>query len=144
MLNRRSLLLTSAAAGAAAALPRLAFAADAPSGDPALARLFDQLFQEGLRLRPEAATQIGLDKGANADLKGKLGDESAAGRAAVKAQVNDQLQRLKAVDRSKLDASDRLNLDTIVYTRESQVALQRFDFGGNSFGPSTPAACPSA
>ena len=136
MLNRRSLLITSVAAGAAATLPNLAFAADAPTGDPALAKLFDQFFQENLRLRPESATQIGLDKGANADLKGKLGDESAAGRAAAKAQTDDQLKRLKAIDRSQLNGADRLNYDTIVYTRESQAALQKFDFGGSSFGPS--------
>ena len=140
MLNRRSLLITSvaagAAAGAAATLPNLAFAADAPVGDPALAKLFDQFFQENLRLRPESATQIGLDKGANADLKAKLGDESATGRAAAKAQTEDQLKRLKAIDRSKLNTADRLNYDTIIYTRESQAALQKFDFGGSAFGPS--------
>jgi uncharacterized protein (DUF885 family) len=141
MLNRRALLTTSAAAGLAATLPSLsfpslAFAADAAAGDPTLARLFDQFFQEGLRLRPESATQIGLDKGPNADLKGRLADESAAGRAAVKAQAEDQLRRLRAIDRTKLNAADRLNYDTIVYTRESQASLQRFDFGGSSFGPS--------
>ena len=44
MLNRRAFLLTTVAAGAASTLP--AFAAEGADLD----RLFDQLFQEGLRM----------------------------------------------------------------------------------------------
>jgi uncharacterized protein (DUF885 family) len=130
MLNRRALLLTTAAAGAASALP--AFAAEPSSLD----KLFDDLFQEGLRQRPESATQLGLDKGVNADLRAKLSDDSDRGRAAGRALTADQLSRLKAVDRTKLGAGDRINYDTVVYTRESQARVQAFDFGGNSYGPS--------
>lgn len=130
MLNRRAFLLTTVAAGAASALPALA----AEGSD--LDRLFDQLFQEGLRQRPESATQLGLDKGANADLKARLSDESDRGRAAARALTQDQLHRLKAVDRSKLGPADRINYDTVVYTRESQAQVQAFDFGGSSYGPS--------
>lgn len=130
MLNRRTLLLTTAAAGAASALP--AFAAEPSSLD----KLFDDLFQEGLRQRPESATQLGLDKGANADLRAKLSDDGDKGRAASRALTADQLRRLKAVDRSKLSPGDRINYDTVVYTRQSQARVQAFDFGGNSYGPS--------
>ena len=130
MLNRRALLLTTAAAGAASALP--AFAAEPSSLD----KLFDDLFQEGLRQRPESATQLGLDKGANADLRAKLSDDSDKGRAATRALTADQLRRLKAIDRAKLSPADRINYDTVVYTRESQARVQGFDFGGNSYGPS--------
>jgi uncharacterized protein (DUF885 family) len=75
MLNRRAMLLSTGAAAAAVGLAPRALAA----GDPALASLFDQFFQEGLQLRPESATQLGLDKGANAGLKAKLNDGSTAG-----------------------------------------------------------------
>lgn len=130
MLNRRQLLVTTAAAAAASALPALA------AEGSELDRLFDQLFQEGLRQRPESATQLGLDKGANADLRGRLSDESDKGRAAAKALNADQIRRLKAIDRAKLGATDRINYDTVLYTRESQAQIQAFDFGGNSYGPS--------
>jgi uncharacterized protein (DUF885 family) len=132
MLNRRAMLLSSGAAAVAVGLAPRALAA----GDPALAALFDQFFQEGLNQRPETATQLGLDKGANAALKARLGDGSTAGRAAAKAQTADQLRRLLAVDRTKLTGADRLNYDTILYTRKSQADLARFDFGGTGFGPS--------
>ena len=130
MPNRRSILLTSAAA--AAAWPAMA----QPGGDAALRAVFDQLFQETLRARPESATQLGLDKGTNADLRSKLSDESAAGRAAARAQTASQLRRLEAVDRSALSPASQVDLDTVLYTRRSAEAVQRFDFGGSSYGPS--------
>ncbi len=134
MLDRRAFLLTTAATGAAAALP--ARAAPVPGEDPALASLFDAFFEESLRQRPEGATQLGLDKGANADLKGKLSDVSDAGRAADKAATQDQLRRLAMIDRARLNPDDRLDYDVVRYTRESGAAVQAFDFGGGGYGPS--------
>ncbi|MBV9905102.1 MAG: DUF885 family protein, partial [Alphaproteobacteria bacterium] len=133
MLDRRQLL------GSAAAVTALAFAKPvwAASDANEVARLnamFDDFFQEGLRRSPENATQLGLDKGANADLRGKLRDESAAGIAAAKALNADQLKRLKTIDRSKLSGLDRVNYDTVLYTRESQAAMQAFDYGGAGGG----------
>ncbi|HEV2532408.1 DUF885 domain-containing protein [Phenylobacterium sp.] len=136
MLDRRSLLLSASAGAAALALPRVGAAqVAAPAASP-LAPLFDQFFQERLRLRPEAATQIGLDKGPNAALKGKLSDQSPAGIAAAKAQTADQLRRLKAIDRARLSPADQVSYDTVLYSGESSAAVQAFDFGGNAFGPS--------
>ena len=128
--DRRAVLLGGAAAGALALAPGIA-RADA-AGE--LGILFDTLFQETLRLRPESATLLGLDKGANADLRAKLGDESDAGRAAVRTQTQDQIKRLRTIDPAKLSAADRINYDTVLYTRESAAGLQTFDFGGG--GPS--------
>ena len=135
MLNRRELLSSAAITVAAGALPFAAFAADNAS-DAKLDAVFDQFFQEGLRRNPEGATQLGLDKGPNADLRSKLRDESTAGIAAAKAQNADQLARLKAFDTSGLSPSGKLNYDTVLYTRASSAALAQFDFGGSSFGPS--------
>ena len=131
MPTRRSILLTSAAA-----LVSTHASAEPGGGDAALRQLFDQLFQENLRLRPESATQLGLDKGANADLRAKLSDDGDAGRAAARAQTASQLRRLEAVDRSALSAASQVDLDTVLYTRRSSQAVQRFDFGGSGFGPS--------
>jgi uncharacterized protein (DUF885 family) len=137
MLNRRSLLVSGAAAGALAASP--VFAQQPPPPTPAmqLNALFDQLFQDGLRMRPEGATQLGMDKGRNADLKSRLSDDSPAGREAARASTRNQLDQLKAFPfTAQLSPADRLNLDTVIYTRESALAAQAFDFGGNGFGPS--------
>ena len=137
MQTRRSLLASAAALGLAAG-PGAAFAqgeTDTPA-DAALHRLFDAVFQEDLRLRPESATQLGLDKGADADLRSRLSDVSPAGMAAARASTQSQLARLKAVDRSGLTPRSQVDYDTVLYTKESAASLQRFDFGGTSYGPS--------
>ena len=136
MPSRRSFLATAALASAAPLLPALARSTAPAAEDAALTTLFDTLFNEGLRQRPEGATQLGLDRQANADLRGKLSDESAAGIAAAKALTVSQLARLEAVNRGRLSPDARLDLDTVLYTLRSRAAVQRFDFGGNSYGPS--------
>ena len=134
MLNRRELLQSAAAlAVAGSALP--VFAAET-APDPALAALFDKMFQDSLRLSPERATLLGLDKGANADLKSKLADRSSAGRAAAKALNASQLAALKSFEAGKLGPVDRVNYDTVLYLRDSAAAIDAFDFGGSAFGPS--------
>ncbi len=141
--NRRRFLAGTAATAALAATPLRAAAlvrAAAPlpgdSAAPPLSQLFDQLVQEQLRRSPEGATQLGLDKGANADLRAKLSDQSAAGIAAEEALTRSQLTRLEAVDRDALTREQQIDLDCVLYTRRSAVAVQAFDFGGSSYGPS--------
>jgi uncharacterized protein (DUF885 family) len=139
MLSRRHLLASTAAVATAAATGAFvmpAFATAAPSAAAQLNVLMGTFFQENLRQNPEGATQLGLDKGANADLKGRLRDESAAGIAAAKALNADQLQKLHALDARSLTGLDRVNYDTLVYVAESRAAVTAFDFGGTSFGPS--------
>ena len=77
MFSRRQMLL---AAGAVSAAPALAQAAGTESAK--LTALFDQFFQSLLRRNPESATNLGLDTGANADLRAKLHDDSPAAIAA--------------------------------------------------------------
>ncbi|HWU55984.1 MAG TPA: DUF885 family protein, partial [Rhizomicrobium sp.] len=125
-LNRREFLCSTALAGSASLLAGTA--AHAVPGD-ALNTLFDTLFQESLRENPEGATNLGLDKGANADLAARLNDVSAAGIARKKALTADQLRRLLAFDASGLSDTDRVNYDTVVYTRRSWVRLNAFEFG---------------
>jgi len=132
MPNRREIMLTSAAA---LALPFAARADTAPV-DARLRALFDAFVQEDLRARPEAATQLGLDTGANAGLRSKLSDASVAGVAAAKALNLDQRRRLAALGRAGLSASAKVDYDTVADTRDSAAAIQAFDFGGTSYGPS--------
>jgi uncharacterized protein (DUF885 family) len=134
MLNRRELLSSAASA----ALAYSVFPAFAAEPDPAaqLNALMDTFFQENLNANPESATLLGFDKGANAGLKSKLRDETLAGKAHAKALNASQLSRLKAIDASKLTGMDKVNYDTAIYVGESRAAIEAFDFGGTSFGPS--------
>jgi uncharacterized protein (DUF885 family) len=134
MPDRRTFLAN--VGGAAAFLPAFAAAPALVSRPAALARLFDDLFEAQLRLRPESATLLGLDKGANADLRAKLTDLTDSGREAARAQSRADLRRLEAFDPGALSRADRIDYDTIVYTRRSALEIQRFDFGGSSYGPS--------
>lgn len=135
-LDRRQLLLAGAATAAVTALPAFAQGTSAPAGrDPALAKLFDDFFREGLELRPESATQLGLDKGALAALRGKLSDGGSAGREAAQAQNASQLKRLEAFDPSKLSTADRIDYDVVLYQRRGSADVAKFDFGGSGYGP---------
>ncbi len=135
MLSRRDLLASTAATAVAFAIPSVVYADDTP-GNPKLNALFDDFFHENLRQNPEGATQLGLDTGANADLKSRLRDESAAGITASKALNADQLRRLQAMDAATFSGMDRVNYDTVLYTLDSRARVAAFDFGGTSFGPS--------
>jgi uncharacterized protein (DUF885 family) len=131
MLHRRDFLL---ATSAAALVPTLGWAQTGE--DAKLNGLFDVFVQENLRRRPESATQLGLDKGANAALRSQMTDNSAEGIAKAKALNADQLRRLEAIDRSALSSGRRVSLETVLYTRRSTAAVEAFDFGGGGFGPS--------
>ena len=136
MQTRRSLLASAAALSLASRAGAWARSPTGPAQGAGLDDLLDRFFQENLRLRPESATQLGLDKGADADLKSKLSDASPAGFAAAKMQTQSQIARLRAVDRTGLGQAAQLDYDTVLYTLQSAQAVQRFEFGGSSFGPS--------
>ena len=128
--DRRRFLTGTAATAALAATP-----AHAVTPAP-LTPLFDALVQAQLRRSPEGATSLGLDTGANADLRARLSDQSAAGIAAAKAQTRAELKQLEAIDRGALTPDERIDLDCVLYTRRSAAAVQRFNFGGAGYGPS--------
>jgi uncharacterized protein (DUF885 family) len=131
MLNRREALFASAA------ITAIPLGVDAQTAEDArLNALFDRFVQQNLRARPESATNLGLDKGTNADLKSRLSDDSSAGIAKAKALTADQLARMARIDRAALSTDGKVNYDTVLYTRRSAAAIQGFDYGGQSYGPS--------
>ncbi|HEX8484530.1 DUF885 domain-containing protein [Sphingomonas sp.] len=130
-IDRRHFLAGSAAATTLAAVPGAAIAAEQP-----LSALFDALVQAQLRRSPEGATNLGLDTGANADLRAKLSDQSAAGIAGNRAATRAERARLDAVDTATLSPEERIDLECVRYARASTAAVQAFDFGGSSYGPS--------
>ncbi|MBI5941585.1 MAG: DUF885 family protein, partial [Caulobacterales bacterium] len=135
-VDRRQLLLGATAAGLAASAPALAWAATAgPIADPKLAGLIDDFVQEMLVASPETATSLGLDTGANAGLKGKLSDASAAGREAAIAGYQSRRKRLAAIDRATLSPSDVTIYDTVVYAQGLGARGGKFSYGIDNANP---------
>jgi len=129
MLNRRDLLLSTAALLASPAL-----AAPAKGGS-ALNGLFDQFMKENLDNSPLTVTQLGLDTGARARQKSLLDDSSLAGIAKNKAITASQLARLKAFDRAALSPKDAVSHDVILYgLKTSAAANTRFAYGPGGAG----------
>ncbi|HEX8240409.1 MAG TPA: DUF885 family protein [Allosphingosinicella sp.] len=127
-MDRRTFIASSGAAALAVTLPVTALAQPrAGSGDAALNALFERIFQQQVQRLPELATSLGLDKDANAGLKGRLSPRTLAERARVLAQTREALAELAAVDRRTLSPAAKLNLEVVTYSLTNQtVAPQRF------------------
>lgn len=137
-LSRRRLLAAGASA-AAFAVPTAALARAGASANEGqrLSALLDALFQEDLKRRPENASNLGLDTGANASLKSKWGDVSTAGMQADRASNTQRLKRLKAIDRKALSGPQKIDLDTMVYVAEATQPILDLMIGGrDGFSPS--------
>lgn len=133
MLNRRDFLF---AAASTAALAPAAGALAQSSENAGLNGLYDQFFQQNLQLNPEGATELGLDRGANAALKSRLGDVSAAGIAEARRVNAERIAQLKSMSRPA-GGMDRVNYDTVLYVEESTKPLYDLDIGGmDGFSPS--------
>jgi uncharacterized protein (DUF885 family) len=131
MQSRRELLSTVAALGAAAAVPKIAFAA-APSGEAAkMNAFFDQSMARTFRRSPELPTSLGLDKGDLAWTKSELSDFSLTALADSKAAMASDLKALRNIDRKQLSGMDAVNYDTVEFVFATQdEANRRFQYGG--------------
>ena len=124
-LSRRQAV---AALSASAALPLIsacqkavgapATAAPPPSVAPAAApadasALLDSIAENLLRLSPEGATSLGIDKGEHAALRSQLGDRSAAGQQRVAETLRTDLARVSAIDTADLDHSTRTSVEVV-------------------------------
>ena len=129
MLNRRQLLKAAAVSAATAPLRPLDVLAAAPGGTgttpSALGATFDRIVDRRMTLSPEGATWYGLDNGAHADARSLLDDRSLAGRQAARRNNATELKEIRAFDRAKLSAADRLNYDTVIYGLEIQTRADR-------------------
>src|SRR5689334_2783737 len=105
--NRRDFIVGT---GAAIALSSLPAGAQAES-DKDVATLLAQFAEELLVDYPESATGLGIDTGARAHLKSKLTDRSPAGQRAIAQRVAKRIERLKAIDVSKLSDAARVDVD---------------------------------
>lgn len=125
-MDRRTFIASSGAAALATAFrPGTLLAQPAGSGDAALNALFEEIFQESVRSSPELATSLGLDKGANAALKGRLRPRTLAERSRELARVEGALARLARVDRRALSPAAKLNLEVVTYSLTNQIVAPR-------------------
>ena len=102
---------TRTAPGLAPAPPPIAGVAG-PSEAQALA-LLDSIAENLLRVFPESATSLGIDKGPRAALRHQLTDRSAAGQQRIAQVLRADLARATAFDASSLSSRMRTNFDVV-------------------------------
>jgi uncharacterized protein (DUF885 family) len=110
-LTRRDLLTATACAATMAAFPAAAAGADA--ADAQASALLDRIAERQLADQPGDATQLGLDKGARAALKSRLGDNSAAGQHTIARHLREGLTQLEAVPIDRLGAEVRTHVEVV-------------------------------
>jgi uncharacterized protein (DUF885 family) len=75
--------------------------------------LLDEVGDNLLRLSPEVATSLGLDTGARAALRSQLADRSTEGQQRLAQQIRSDLERVEAVDTSRLSHGVRTSIDVL-------------------------------
>ncbi|HEX8570121.1 MAG TPA: DUF885 family protein [Caulobacteraceae bacterium] len=135
MLDRRALLLSSAAAGAAAlagcagtpdpVTPPVATGPSSPDAAGRLRALMDSWMQRNLRRSPELATGLGLDKGEWAQQKSKLSDVSLAQINRDEVEAERRLGELRAIPRAALSGKEAVWYDTLMYGQALSVEANR-------------------
>lgn len=128
MINRRQMLLTTAAASGALAMPGLAAA---PAEAARMNALFETFVNETLDRQPEFATALGLDVGARAWARSRLSNASVQSAESQKALTASQLARLRGIDAKALKGLDRTNYEAVQYALTLQASAdKRFGFVG--------------
>jgi len=125
--TRRELLAAGASAFALSVLPARALAAATP--DARAEAMLADMAQAMLMDAPETASGLGIDTGARAALKSRLGDKSPAGQARIAAHVRDRLARLRAIDLDALSPATRTDVEVARASHELAVDGFAFPFG---------------
>ncbi|HUP66783.1 MAG TPA: DUF885 family protein [Sphingomicrobium sp.] len=112
--TRRQTLAGLAAATALPGVPGTAFASPLDPGAEARANaLLDSVADNLLRLYPEQATGLGIDKGDRAALRSQLTDRSGIGQQRIAQTVRADLARVNAVDVAPLSHSTRTSIEVV-------------------------------
>jgi uncharacterized protein (DUF885 family) len=117
-MDRREFLSLGSVAALLPVVPANAASAPASStaGDGQLNAAFDAIFNEQVRAFPTFATSLGLDKGANADLKSKLDTRPyQAARAEDLARNRKFIAMVEAVPPASLSSAGSLNREIVLY-----------------------------
>ena len=117
-MDRREFLSLGSVAALLPSVPARAASVQAGSsaGDAQLNATFDKIFEEQVRASPTFATSLGLDKGANADLKSKLDTRPyQAARAEDLARNKRFIASVEAVPPASLSPASQLNREIVLY-----------------------------
>ena len=132
-MDRRTFLTSASAASALALLPAAlrAQATAAPAaGDARLNAAFDAVLAQTVRNSPEFATSLGLDTGANADLRHKLSDNRYEALADDLARLKRNRATVAAVDPGALSPQARTDREVVLYSIDQQIiGPERFGLG---------------
>ena len=112
-LTRRDWIAGAAATTLATALPARAQIAAASAADQAAEATLSQIAEAMLVDSPESASGLGIDTGARAALKARLGDRSAAGQQRIADHLRRHVATLQAIDTRPLSASTRTDIDVV-------------------------------
>ena len=115
LINRREALARHERRGAALLAPGCGGkpAAPAPATEADAAALLETTAENLLRVFPDTATSLGIDTGARAELRCRLGDRSAAGQKEIANQVRADLQRATALTTSSLSHATRTSIEVV-------------------------------
>ena len=114
--SRREALATVGSAGALVAAPAIARSPvrnGAKIDEARAMALLDRSADHFLALAPENATSLGVDKGARAGLRSKLGDRSQMGQDRFHAMIASDLRAIEPLDLSGLTHSTRTSLEVV-------------------------------
>jgi uncharacterized protein (DUF885 family) len=127
MLDRRQFL---AATASAAALSGPAASRLVPATAEGVAEaILSDVAAELLRIHPENATTLGLDRGKCETLKSRLTDRSLAGKAREAAEVAARLARLRLAYRGQFSASTLLDIEVVETAYRTAAEGFRFPYG---------------
>jgi len=111
-ITRRDWIAGAAASTLTAALPvRAQGGAGAPdrAAEATLSKIADAMLLDS----PETASGLGIDTGARAALKSRLGDRSAAGQRAIADHLRAHVATLKRIDTAPLSPATRTDIDVV-------------------------------
>jgi len=139
---RRELLAGVGAAGLGGLLPGAAQAGQAIGADKAFFAQLDGFTDDVLKLSPETATQLGLDHGALAPLRGQLAHDTPAATEQGDAVIRSIHARLLRTDRRALSTASQLRYDTVRYAAERGLEGAGFRYGGGALAGFTGGTSP--
>jgi uncharacterized protein (DUF885 family) len=122
--NRRDVLIAGGAVLALAGCRERAAPSAAGEGDATA--LLDRVANEHLRLFPTQATELGLDTGPRAALKGQLSNSSAGGRERLATWLQSAVSRLDPIRESGAEPATRAHAE--VARTAYQTSLEGFAF----------------
>jgi uncharacterized protein (DUF885 family) len=130
LLDRRTFLASSTAALAFTVAPAGAQQPATNARDAELDRMLTGWFDEDLVENPTFATNLGLDTGARAALRGQLGEASLAEVESDRARARERYRAIQGFDRGGLSVDGRLNHDIAEFRWSVANQGAGFNYGG--------------